>query len=191
MKMDKETIVIFALVASLFIVSAYAGVNNREEIFQLAKAFYGMGDYLKNEGALTLQNKFILFLIIWLRNTLVATMNIALGPILGIFPIFTVFFNGYIIGGVMSVVAEKTSIKLAIIGILPHGIIELPTFLYSAVIGIKLARRGITSKFKGKQLTAYYIDSLKLIPKLIAPLFLLAAFLEAFITTYLLSLFTP
>ncbi len=188
MKMERETAVLFVLVTSLFIVSMYAGVNNRGEIYQLAKVFYGMGDYLKEGEGLTLYSKIMLFLIIWVRNTLVATLNVALGPILGIFPIFTVFFNGYIIGGVTAIMVERISLEFAIKGIAPHGIIELPTFLYSAVLGLKLARKAIIHKFKGKELTRYYVDSLKQIPKLIAPLLMIAALIEAFITTALLGI---
>ncbi len=185
--MDKETIVITTLVIILFAASIIIGIDHRETTLQLAKSLYGMGDYFTKDHELTIYTKTILFLIIWIRNTIVATLNIALGPILGLFPIFTVFFNGYLIGGLTSIAAEKASLEFALAGVLPHGVIELPTFLYSAIVGLKLAKRALESGFKGKELTNYYVSMLKKIPKIIIPLFLIAAFIEAFITTAILS----
>ena len=188
MNMERDTVVFTILVIVLFSTSMYLGVQSRTEIFEMAKALYGMGDFFGGESKLSIYSKLTLFLIIWARNTLVATMNIALGPILGLFPIFTVFLNGYIIGGVTSVVVEKVSLEAALKGLVPHGIIELPTFLYSAVIGLKLGKKAVEHKFKGKELTSIYISSLKMVPKLFAPLLLLAALIEAFITTALLGM---
>lgn len=188
MNMEKDTVIFTILVVVLFTASTYLGVQSRAEIYEMAKALYGMGDFFSGEGGLTIYSKIILFLIIWARNTLVATMNIALGPILGLFPIFTVFLNGYIIGGVTSVVIERISLEAALKGIIPHGIVELPTFLYSAVIGLKLGKKAVEYKFKGKELTKLYVSSLKMVPKLFAPLLLLAALIEAFITTALLGI---
>ncbi len=187
MKMDRETLIITILVLGLFMSSIYLGIENREAVMEIARALYGMGEYLGG-GKLTFQTKIFLFFIIWARNTLVAALNITLGPILGLFPIFTVIINGFIIGGVVSAVAEQISVEAAFKGIAPHGIIELPTFIYSAIIGIKLGKKAYDYRFKGRELTNMYISSLKLIPKYIVPLLMIAALIEAFITTALLGL---
>jgi len=117
------------------------------------------------------------------RNNLIASfivMSAGLG--LGVLSVTGLMFNGIILGMVVYVVKSKSILLL--FSILPHGIIELPIFLISAAIGLrlgqevlnKLRRKGEPSiKKELKKGLIFYI-------RWIVPLLLLAALIEATIS---------
>lgn len=184
--MDRDTIVFTALALGLFFSSMLLGTRFSSEIIDIIREVMGFGGL--GEGPLTIEMKLFLFAYIFARNSIVTTLNVALGPLLGLFPIITIFFNGFLIGGVGVAIMEEKGLEYVILGLAPHGIVEIPAFIYSAVLGFKLAKQVISQGFRGGGVSRIYIESLKLYIRRVIPLLIIAAFIESFITTYLLGL---
>ena len=148
-----------------------------------------------------------LTLAIFENNVIKCFLTVVLGLALGIAPIIFIIANGFVIGIVIGATFVKTGILYVIVGIVPHGVIEMPMVFISAAIGLKLGTdmmRAILSAtgsvFKIDALTkldsgAKYIwkdlrEALLVFIFWIAPLLLIAAFLETFVTGTLLYLLT-
>jgi stage II sporulation protein M len=115
---------------------------------------------------------------IFLNNLLASFIVLSGGLGLGVLSVTGIMFNGIILGMVVYVVKSES---LLLFSILPHGIIELPIFLISTAIGLrighevlnKLRRKGEPSIIKElKEGLTFYL-------RWIIPLLLLAALIEA------------
>jgi stage II sporulation protein M len=79
------------------------------------------------------------FWTIFYHNVLAALLVIAFGFFLGVFPALQVWTNGVMMGFFISVGAYQAHIpawKVVLLGIAPHGILELPAFIWAVAIGI-------------------------------------------------------
>ena len=125
-------------VASLFLLATalgYAGLLS--EFFSNAlKELQEFSDYFKDISFCCplWASFFIFFSLIFLNNSFKCFLNIILGPILGIFPLFSIFVNG----GLLGFLARKEGLAVFLY-VLPHGIFEIPAFLLSAAIGLRLS----------------------------------------------------
>lgn len=80
-------------------------------------------------------NNFLLFLRIWGNNSLVLTMSF-LGGFL-YFPVYLIeWMNGLVLSLVALKVLPETGLALIFLGLLPHGIIELPAFFLGSWLSI-------------------------------------------------------
>lgn len=92
-----------------------------------------------------------IFLTIFLNNLRASFIMIVSGFIFGLFPIFSMLLNGFMLGYVMYDSAAQFDLNplvLFIQQILPHGILEFPAVIIAAGFGIKfgwLVIRGIGS----------------------------------------------
>lgn len=81
-----------------------------------------------------------MFTFIFFNNTIKSIAIIYLGFFLGILPIFFLAVNGMVLGYLylqMVVVHEAATFWDIAIGILPHGIIELPVVIIACAYGLK------------------------------------------------------
>lgn len=185
-KMTEKDTLIFTLVSLIiFIVGIFIGILNHRNILEIARLIYNLG--VQGNKEITIYNKIYLFAFIFVRNTMATTLNISLGPIFGLFPLFSLLFNGYLIGGITTEVAKSFGLIYALKGVLPHGIFEIPAYIYSSVLGFRVAYAAIKNSFEGHKFTEIYRRSLREELKIIIPLLLIAAFIEAFITSSLLG----
>ncbi|NOR77322.1 MAG: hypothetical protein GQ523_02565 [Methanophagales archaeon] len=83
----------------------------------------------------------VFFVVIFLNNAFTCFLDIILGPLLGIFPLFSVILNGGLIGWF----AQEEGL-IVFLAIVPHGMFEIPAFLLSAAIGLKLGREVLKRK---------------------------------------------
>jgi len=124
--------------------------------------------------------------LIFLNNTVLSlgAMLLALIPPFFLIPLTFVVSNGYIVG---IVVLSTKSPAMAVLGIVPHGIIEIPAILFATSMGTRigwttlkwLLRRGKSPK---EELTS----SLKAFFYVVVPLLVVAAVFEVVITGSLL-----
>ena len=187
MSIDRETIFFTLISITIFSMGILLGIQHSQNIMEIAKMVYNINGIGENGGSVEI-NKFSMFLLIFSRNTLVTALNVSLGPIFGLFPVFTLLFNGYLIGGILSEVSASYGLTYTLMGIVPHGIFEIPAFIYSTVLGLKLARLAVKTSFKGEVLSETYINYLWRIVKIIMPLLFIAALIEAYVTTALLNI---
>jgi stage II sporulation protein M len=69
-----------------------------------------------------------------------------LGILFGLFPMFMITTNGLIIGYILiglSINKHLSMLKVLLIGILPHGILEIPALVFSAAMAVKLGLKVI------------------------------------------------
>ncbi len=123
-----------------------------------------------------------LMLFIFLNNSVKSFMVILLGPALGIVPFFFTVMNGGILGLAMGRVVESRGIAFALAAVLPHGIFEIPAIIASSAIGFRLAWEVLRKIFSGGNVLRELKKGLRFFLLRIAPLLLVAAFIEAFIT---------
>ncbi|GEM_PF-834217 len=117
---------------------------------------------------------------VFAHNWQVSILTSLSGILTFVLPAANCLFNGIILGLAYGLISPTTFI----VGVLPHGVIELPSFLIAASSGLKLgyymlARREEAGKVLRE--TVYLLVGL-------APFFLIAALVEVLITPQLLKL---
>jgi len=134
-------------------------------------------------------------LFIFLNNLLVALISIFLGAILGLFPIFIALMNGFVVGIVAGKVLESNGIGYLLVGLVPHGIFEIPAILISIGLGLKfgyLIVNTIISILLGKPTKdnefKLFFRELKPAFKIILILLCIGAFVEILITPLLITI---
>ncbi|NGM68825.1 stage II sporulation protein M [Natronolimnobius sp. AArcel1] len=123
------------------------------------------------------------------NNTQAFLMAIAGALTVGLLTAFVMIFNGVIVGNVGASAANEIGIDFIIVGLLPHGIFELPAIFIAAGVGFQIVYRfgqrviGSRERFFTKSYVARTIAFV-----LFAWLLLvLAAFVEAYVTPALLE----
>jgi stage II sporulation protein M len=167
----------------IFIGSILLGYSDYENVMTLAKAVFG--EMAKGITTFNLITRIRLMLMIFLRNLSVTSLMVITGPFLALASFLIISFNGYMIGGVFRYSLANRGLIKSIMLILPHGVVEIPTFFYATYISIELAIQFIKNK---EELADYYKENLRKILTRIIPLLLLAAFIETFITPYVASI---
>ncbi|RJS70668.1 MAG: stage II sporulation protein M [Candidatus Syntrophoarchaeum sp. WYZ-LMO15] len=130
-----------------------------------------------------------LFLLIFLNNTIKSFIIMVLGLGLGVIPGVFLIYNGLYIGLAVYLMKGVAGWKGVVLGIMPHGIIEIPAVLLAAGVGMRLGdillqtllMRGqfdIRSEFKG---------AVSIFFRLILPMLFIAALIEAFVTSQLVG----
>ena len=105
-------------------------------------------DYLMEiaDSTATLSS-FGLFLFIIINNVFKMILSFVLSPLLCIFPILSLVMNGWIISNVGHLFAEQYSVGFFMLGILPHGIIEIPAFIIGQAAAFSLGSMAIAAVF--------------------------------------------
>ncbi len=131
-----------------------------------------------------------IFLLIALNNSIKALFIMLLGILWGIIPILFIILNGYAVGIVISVAMVKTGLIPIILGIFPHGILEIPVILLAAGYGVWLGEM-FSKKLKNRKiiLSWYIKNTIDKFIKIILPILIIAALIETFITSWILDTF--
>ena len=108
-------------------------------------------------------------------------------------PVLSLISNGLLIGLLAAWYHNSgLSMVLYLAGILPHGIFELPALLISAACGVCLCRnmsRLVTSSPKRVPMVELLSDLLRVMLLIVLPMTVAAAFIEAYVTPLVMSLF--
>ena len=130
---------------------------------------------------------------IFKNNIRAAGGSIVLGFIPFLFlPLISLLLNGVIIGGVYPIFMMIPGMSLLsfLVSILPHGIIEIPALVLAIALGVLLCR-DLTRKILRKEILplGYRLKGIIMIfVFMILPALLVASFLEAYVTPYLINL---
>lgn len=157
----------------------------------VALAFPQTVDVLKNiaDGIDTSAPSWQLAIVIFLNNAIKNFVLSMGGVCVGFGPVLMLSVNGLILGIAAVFVAQKDGILYFIVGISPHGIIELPMLIWSCAIGLRLGHKtclGLLQRI-GKEELVHEIKMGATQFIYIIPLLGVAALIEAFITPVLLS----
>lgn len=168
------------LSSALFIISIYIGftiyVVSPTDVSELTEPFKGLVELFKRLTPLQR------VLLVFINNSLKGFLNILFGPILGIYPLIFIVLNGIVIGFSFAVVAATDNLIYAILGMAPHGILEVPAMIICNALGFKLAFTAIKSIFGQNSLRKEIKTSLKIYVNISLPMLLAAAFIEIYIT---------
>jgi len=134
----------------------------------------GKGKIFKEYFALSI------FTDIFFHNWRIAAFTTVSGIFTYAAPFSIALFNGMIIGAIAAVMPL---LDLAI-GIMPHGIIEIPGFLLATAAGLRLAYKMYTGENRAEEVKKAAYVALGLIP-----IFATAAFIEAFVTPLIIDIY--
>lgn len=182
-------LLIFTLGFFVFYIS-YNNITNEQVLDINQEMFASLEGIIE---IITNSHPFYGTLLIFVNNLVSSLQMLFLGILLGLSPLFTLLANGAILGTLSNqVIAEGISVWFLIIGILPHGIPELAAFFICAAFGLKIGIHGLISPLPGKN----RLGSIKFIWKeiisvlpLVVLLLLVAAFIEIYITQWLILQF--
>ncbi|HPA49837.1 MAG TPA: stage II sporulation protein M [Methanofastidiosum sp.] len=187
---ENKFLIFFSI--GLFLFSSISGVfifqvlldNNPEIIDSFVDQFKEMF------GPISELSPFQLFLTIFYVNTRTSFLIMMLGALLGIFPFISLWLNGTILGILFGkYIAEGGNYLGFMMGILPHGIIEIPAIIIAASQGFRLGKEVVSPPIGLNRSEAIKLNITKGIKLfvLILPLLLIAAVIEVYISTYLFS----
>ncbi len=178
------------LIIVVFLISVFwgliAAIAYPEESARLIESF-------RNRfGWITVLDPFDRMLAIFRNNALDSLLALLLGIGFGIVPFFIIASNGFFLGMITFVYAEKAGIFFVLASILPHGIIELPMIFLSAAIGIRLGHEFL-KWLRGSRsgLAAEIMRGIKFYIRIIFPLLFIAAVIESYITPMIALEFMP
>ncbi len=118
--------------------------------------------------------------VIFINNGVKVLGSIVLGTLFAIFPILSLLANGYLLG----IIAQYHGPTVFLVGILPHGILEIPALLLGAGAGIHL---GWVSLRRRSELKEEMRTALSMFLRIILPLLLVAALIETFLTPFIMD----
>ena len=129
---------------------------------------------------------------IFLNNWLVSIATGLSGLGFGAPSFITIMFNGFILG-ILVAPRLSPSLTMFFAAILPHGIIEIPSFVLSGSVGLKLGYAALRARLRrGPENDEYLSKTLRLAVYVVvglAPLFLIAGLIEADITPIIMRMF--
>ncbi len=187
-KIDKNIQFYLKALALLFIISGIFGFITAQQ-FSL-EAGIAVEQAVEELSFIEQMGPWSIFLLIALNNSIKALFIMLLGILWGIIPILFIILNGYAVGIVISVAIVKTGLIPIILGILPHGILEIPAILIAAGYGVWLGEM-FAKKLKNRKimLSIYIKNVFDKFIKVILPILITAALIETFITSWILNTF--
>ncbi|HSL93500.1 MAG TPA: stage II sporulation protein M [Bacillota bacterium] len=115
-----------------------------------------------------------------------AAMGMAvMGVAFGLYPLLGIALNGLIVGMVLAISLMEGQLLVFFVGILPHGVFEIPALILAAAAGLYLGWGPLKKPWVGYGAAlAHIMDPLILASAMLV----LAAFIEVGLTPFLLSL---
>lgn len=159
-------------------------IQNTEEARRIIDQLFSGFDFAKSYTG------FQLFLFIFFNNSVKALFVVLTGFFFGIAPIFFVFTNANLIGVVLAVFGTREGFARVALSLLPHGIFEIPAVLFASGYGLWLGVRFYRKLRYGEPFKEAFMFSMRKYCTVVLPLLLLAAFIEAYVTTLILSTLT-
>jgi stage II sporulation protein M len=176
----KASLWVLALGAVMGILSAahFFTIDNRfsESLRSFTQVFTGLP-------------KPLLALAIFLNNAIKTLLVLILGIVGGVLPVCFLLLNGYALGFVLYLSFQSKGLVSSLLAIVPHGIFELPAVVLGASTGILIGVRATRRLFSKRDTTlkSELRRGLRFFWSIVLPLLLFAAFVEAFITSALVS----
>jgi stage II sporulation protein M len=125
---------------------------------------------------------------VFLRNISASLIMLALGLTI-VLTVAALFINGFIVGLVARYSIDKgLNLSQIILGILPHGVFELPAIFTSTAVGIHIGVKALTSKGRRVQAVSQAIREASLVYlTVVVPLLAAAAVIEVVVSKNLIG----
>jgi len=127
-----------------------------------------------------------MFLAILYNNVLASFIFMASGLFIGIPPLMFMAFNGFFVGYVAFNAAQVQGLSFVFATLLPHGVVEIPTIVLCAAMGVGFGYKIIHKLMRRDGLGEYVVESIKVFIKRIIPLLVLAAGIETALIYFLI-----
>jgi len=129
---------------------------------------------------------------LFLHNLFASLQMMLMGIFLGIVPMIGLFTNGALLGSIAAGLSKEGIPLFAFmsLGILPHGIFELPAFFISSAFGMKMGFHLVFPLFPKKRwesLRYVWKEFFSLLPMIVI-LLIIAAIIEIMVTPKLIQL---
>jgi stage II sporulation protein M len=126
---------------------------------------------------------------IFLNNAIKSLLVMAGGVVFGLFPVIFLLANGAALGIVLSASVRSRGLLPALLAILPHGIFELPAILLASSMGLLLGGFAIKRLFRRANISLRneLVLAMSFFTRIVLPLLVVAAVVEAFLTAILVS----
>ncbi|MFB5087000.1 stage II sporulation protein M [Psychrobacillus sp. PGGUH221] len=179
----------FYICSFLFVLMAFVGYYIAISFPEFIQAYLdNKRSGLNGKGISIKSESFPLMLSLFKNNLTSCYIYILVGFIPFIFaPYLYVCMNGLIIGE--QLIKGISLSKIILVGLLPHGITELPALFLSASIGIYFCMhliRKIIKRNANIQMKQVIKNGLTTFVFVVIPLLIVSAFIEAFITKFLI-----
>lgn len=125
-----------------------------------------------------------IFLFVFLNNSVKAFAIVLLGAAAGVVPVVFLAVNGYLVGLVSVFIAKQSGVTAVLIGLVPHGVFEIPAMIIAASLGMLIGSRTVQKLWgeRAYRLGHEYVQSLRFFLVVALPLFLIAALVEVYVT---------
>lgn len=160
----------------------------------VASRFPGLADYFGDSVTGFLKTfrglpKPQLAAAIFLNNSVKTLAAILLGLAVGIVPALFLVVNGVVLGVVFLLSAHSRGAWPSLLAILPHGLLELTAVFLGTAIGLMLGDRVLKRMLRKSdaRIKPELGRALRFFAIVIVPMLLIAALIEAFITTALIG----
>lgn len=128
---------------------------------------------------------------IFVNNAVKSFVFMILGVALGTLPAFFLIINGGVIGLVVNLTNVTIGPAFLFAALVPHGILEIPALLYGAALGFKVGSQVWKRIRKQKSFVRESLTrGVKSFLRVVLPVLLLAALIEAFVTPEVIALVT-
>ncbi len=131
----------------------------------------------------------LIAILIFLNNALTLVISFALSPILCLAPILVLVLNGWLITFLSTVILQEKSLGFLLVGLLPHGIFELPALILGEAAALSFGTMAMLALLQ-REKRNLLLPSLKQNLRYLIIAFTLlvpAAIIETFITPLLLN----
>ncbi len=138
-------------------------------------------------------SSFGLFIFYAINNIFKIVLSFIFSPLLCVLPVLSLFMNGWIISNVGHYIVDvqQYSAGFFIMGLLPHGIIEIPALIIGQAAALSLGTMAIAAVFVKDKRPYLFLNLRKNLKYLglVVLLLIFAAGIEAFITPSVISFF--
>jgi len=131
----------------------------------------------------------ITVIFIFFKNVSALLISFIFSPILCLTPILALTANGWLLAFVSIMVIQEKSLGFVLIGLLPHGIFELPALILGQAAALSFGTMAVLALFKTERRSLLLPNLKKNLTYLVIALALLlpAAIIETYITPLLLA----
>jgi uncharacterized membrane protein SpoIIM required for sporulation len=165
---------IFAV--AVFMVGILIGISNPQYFVSFLRIIKNMGTDLLRHG------RFYTALSILAHNLMASYILIISGALFGLFPTLALALNGAIVGAAVRYMGGEVSRLL--FHLAPHGVFELPAYFICAAIALHCGQASI-KRLGFKEIVARWLLGTRVFLRIVFPLLVVAAFIEAFISVSL------
>jgi stage II sporulation protein M len=178
----RNVVVAAGIFSAGLVLGTLIGQNTIED---LINQLGGLLEPLTPTGNLSL----LLLLLLFINNAIKALGVVVLGILLGIPPLLFLGLNGFIIGGVGSMLESASGWRYAVVSLAPHGVVEIAVILLATALGLTIGVESIKWLLRREsRVKPQLSDCLKVYLKWILPGLALAAIIEVFVTPRLIAL---